>query len=523
MGNEQGKHSSKQSHMNTTPTQSQYATQQQQSTQSNKQLKHQPSSSNERTNLVDNDHLSHNQQPTTTTTTTNTTNNDTQRSNDVPRSITSNATSDQMDVDSTNQQSFYNTTTSTSTTSSTQQQPSQQYRQHERKHVDIENYSNTNLPTDDDFVSLTSPYKKLSVDDFELLKVIGKGSFGKVMQVRKKSSNKIYAMKILKKDILLKRRQILHTKTERKILEEIHNPFITGLKYAFQTSTKLYLVMEYFAGGELFFHLKQCGKFTEDRAKFYAAEIMLAIECLHSKCIVYRDLKPENVLLDHDGHIRLTDFGLAKDGVSNIDCDTDVCHPTRTFCGTPEYLAPEMIARLPYGLCVDWWSLGTLLYEMLTGLPPFYDSNLHIMYEKIVRSKLHIPSYLTPSCQSLLQGLLERDPKKRLGYAHDGADLRSHPWFSNINWDAMMLKQISVPFKPKNVGGEMDTQNVDDEFKRLPAADTPSASLRTKVNFEGMLTCYIDSIIQLHCFILTHNYVLHYRVYICGINTKSTK
>jgi serine/threonine protein kinase len=142
-------------------------------------------------------------------------------------------------------------------------------------------------------------------------------------------------------------------------------------------------------------------------------------------------------------------------------------------------------AGLPYGLAVDWWSLGTLLFEMLSGLPPFYDSNLHVMYEKIVRGKLHMPAYLSPSCQNLLYGLLERDPKRRLGYANDGEELRSHPWFASIDWQVLYDKRIPAPFRPKNVGGVEDTQNVDDEFKRLPAADTPSGSLRTKIDFEG--------------------------------------
>lgn len=458
MGNEHGKQSKPTGTTNTLPHNNHIATNSSATiNHKNKSLLQSQSSSNDKINLIDNDNLAHNNISHTNS-----------QSALQPPPIDSTST---MDID-TNQ--HYNNPAT--------QQPLQST----RKHVDVENYHAPSDLTDDDFTELTSVYtKKLSVDDFELLKVIGKGSFGKVMQVRKKSSQKIYAMKILKKDILLKRRQILHTKTERKILEEIHNPFITGLKYAFQTSTKLYLVMEYFAGGELFYHLKLSGKFSEERSKFYISEIILAIECLHTHNIVYRDLKPENILLDHSGHIRLTDFGLAKDSVSNIDQSTNDCKPTRTFCGTPEYLAPEMIARLPYGLCVDWWSLGTLLYEMLTGLPPFYDSNLHIMYEKIVRSKLHIPQYLSQSCQSLLIGLLERDPKKRLGYVGDGAAIRAHSWFSNINWNSMMNKQLPVPFKPANVGGEIDTQNIDDEFKRLPAADTPSASLRTKVDFPG--------------------------------------
>jgi serum/glucocorticoid-regulated kinase 2 len=193
-----------------------------------------------------------------------------------------------------------------------------------------------------------------------------------------KDTGKIFAMKVLKKAQLVARKQVAHTKTERKVLEDISHPFVCNLKYAFQTDTKLYMVFDFFNGGELFFHLKANGRFQEERAKYYAAEIVCALECLHQHTIVYRDLKPENVLLDADGHIRLVDFGLSKEGITKTNL-------THTFCGTPEYLAPETIRGEGYGLPVDWWSLGTLLYEMLTGLPPFYNQNLHVMYEKVCR------------------------------------------------------------------------------------------------------------------------------------------
>ena len=304
------------------------------------------------------------------------------------------------------------------------------------------------------------------MDDFDLLKVIGKGSFGKVMQVRKKDNGKIYAMKVLKKEQLVARKQVAHTKTERKVLEEIHSPFIVSLRYAFQTENKLYMILDYFTGGELFFHLKSEGRFTEERAKFYGAEIILAIEILHQNTIAYRDLKPENVLLDTDGHVRLTDFGLSKEGITRTQL-------TQTFCGTPEYLAPEVVQGQPYGLPVDWWSLGTILYEMLTGLPPFYNQNLHLMYEKIVRARVNYPPYLSHASKSLLAALLERDPEKRLGTANDAEEVKQHPFFASIDWVKLKARQLPAPFVPSNTEGKSDTSNVDEEFTRETPRDTP--------------------------------------------------
>jgi len=318
----------------------------------------------------------------------------------------------------------------------------------------------------------------LTVDDFELLKVIGKGSFGKVMQVRKKDSKKIYAMKVLKKSTLVKRKQVAHTQTERKVMEEIDNPFIVGLRFAFQTSEKLYMVLDYFTGGELFFHLKNGGKFSEDRARFYAAEIAVALQGLHDHQIVYRDLKPENVLLDENGHIRLTDFGLSKEGITATKL-------THTFCGTPEYLAPEVIHGQGYGTPVDWWSLGTLLFEMLTGLPPFYNQNLHAMYERIIRGKVAYPPDMSEKAQSLLNGLLEKNPKQRLGSNGGLAEIKKHPFFAGLDFDKLTKKQIAPPFKPESKEGKLDVVNVDDEFKKETPKDTPVlvSTLKTQVDF----------------------------------------
>jgi len=319
----------------------------------------------------------------------------------------------------------------------------------------------------------------LTNDDFQFLKVVGKGSFGKVLQVMKKDTGKIYAMKILKKQQLVKRRQVAHTKTERKVLEDIGHPFIVSLRFAFQTDTKLYLILDYFTGGELFFHLKTIGRFDEKRTKFYSAEITLALECLHQNTIVYRDLKPENVLLDEDGHVRLTDFGLSKESVQGKLV-------THTFCGTPEYLAPEVIHGAGYGQAVDWWILGTLIYEMLTGLPPFFNQNLHVMYEKIVRAKLTFPSYFGTNAKQILTELLDRSPKSRLGSTNDAADIKTHTFFADIDWDALLKMEIEPPFKPKVTEGKLDVGNVDDEFKMETPKDTPVvASTLKKVNFPG--------------------------------------
>ena len=202
--------------------------------------------------------------------------------------------------------------------------------------------------------------------------------------MRKKDTHKIYAMKTLRKSALLKRNQIAHTKTERNILQNFNHPFLVELHFGFQTKEKLYLVLDFMSGGELFFWLKAQKRFSEPRAKLYAAEIYLALSFLHKHDIVYRDLKPENILVDGDGHLRVTDFGLSKDGVSGAGKEGG----TGTFCGTPEYLAPEILANKGHGKAVDWWSFGTLVFEMLKGLPPFYDQNMQRMYDKILHMEL---------------------------------------------------------------------------------------------------------------------------------------
>lgn len=270
---------------------------------------------------------------------------------------------------------------------------------------------------------------------------------------------------MLRKENIIKRNQIEHTKTERSVLGYVKHRFIVGMNMAFQSRDKLYFVLDYCPGGELFFHLGKEGRFPEARARFYAAEITLAISYIHSLDIIYRDLKPENVLLDENGHIRLTDFGLSKEGISNSSSGAN------SFCGTPEYLAPEIINRQGHGRAVDWWSLGAVLYEMLTGLPPFYSQDKDRLFEKIRRSELHYPGTVSRTAKTLLVGLLNKDPSRRLGSGEmDASDIQNKDFFSSINFERLLEDaQNGVPaqWKPP-LNGLMDTSQFDKEFTRMP-------------------------------------------------------
>jgi len=316
---------------------------------------------------------------------------------------------------------------------------------------------------DGQMTQLVEGTERVRLEDFELLKVLGRGSFGKVMQVRKKSNQKIYAMKILKKRAIIQRNQVDHTKAERKILESLQHPFLMTLRYAFQSKEKLYFVLDYIQGGELFFHLKNQRRFGEDVARVYVAEIAMALGHLHGLGIVYRDLKPENILLDDAGHVCLTDFGLSKDIAPD-----DKAH---TFCGTPEYLAPEIVTGAGHDKAVDWWSLGILLYELTVGIPPFYSQNVNEMYNKIQHGVLRFPPFLSAECKSIMQSLLHRDPKKRLGSNGDVEELKAHPFFKSLDFVKLYKKQISPGFKPK-VKSSNDTQNFDSAFTSEPVVDS---------------------------------------------------
>lgn len=299
--------------------------------------------------------------------------------------------------------------------------------------------------------------EKVNLNSFSLICVIGKGSYAKVVLSRKRDSGKIYALKIVKKSRVEQRNKKDYIKTERSILVEIQHPFIIKMSYAFQNERKLYFALEYCPGGELFNLLQQKRRFKEDVAKFYAVQVLLALEHLHKFDIVYRDLKPENILVDGDGYIRLVDFGLSKKGVkTNKGAKSD--------CGTPEYLAPEILFRLEHGKAVDWWTLGALLYEMMTGLPPFYTPDREELFNNIKHKELKYPIYIGQSAQSLLKGLLEKNPEKRLGCsASDAEEIKNHPWFNDVNWEAMLEKKIKAPFVPM-LKNELDVSNFDPEF-----------------------------------------------------------
>lgn len=280
--------------------------------------------------------------------------------------------------------------------------------------------------------------------------------------MREKKTAEMFALKVLKKDNIIKRNQVEHTRTERNVLGYVKHPFIVGLNMAFQSKDKLYFVLDFCAGGELFFHLGKVGKFAEPRAMFYAAEIALAISYVHNMDIVYRDLKPENVLLDSRGHVRLTDFGLSKEGISNSSSGAN------SFCGTPEYLAPEILNRQGHGRAVDWWSLGALLFEMLTGLPPFYCRDREKLFEKIKKANLEYPKYLSSKATILLKGLLTKDPRKRLGSGpNDAEEIKGMDFFGGLNWDKLMNGEIAPPWDPQ-INGSMDTSQFDNEFTNMP-------------------------------------------------------
>mmetsp|Transcript_25783 Transcript_25783/g.48911 ORF Transcript_25783/g.48911 Transcript_25783/m.48911 type:complete len:460 (-) Transcript_25783:272-1651(-) len=306
-------------------------------------------------------------------------------------------------------------------------------------------------------------------EDFEILRVVGQGAFGKVFQVRQKATGAIRAMKVMRKDQVLARNHSEYMRQERDILTHIQHPFIIKMHYSFQTSSKLYLILDFVNGGHLFFQLYRQGMFSEDLARIYTAEIVLAVAHLHKVGIAHRDLKPENVLLDNKGHVVITDFGVAK----KVSGDAH----TNSLCGTMEYMAPEVVTAKGHGRPADWWSVGVLLYEMLTGKHPFSSRNKATLQKKILTEKLKLPSYLTQEAASLLKGLLNRDVQTRLGAGVDGPEkVKKHPFFKMINWKRLEAKEVKPPFSPC-VEGELCVANFDEDFTSLPLTnDSPCSS-----------------------------------------------
>ncbi|OBZ86373.1 cAMP-dependent protein kinase type 1 [Choanephora cucurbitarum] len=325
----------------------------------------------------------------------------------------------------------------------------QQYNTEVSTHVD--------LSEPQEHICLERKQKRRSTDvnvnmnDFELIRTLGTGSFGRVHLAKHKTNRNYYAIKALRKTDIVKLKQIEHTKNERKILSTVKHPMMVNLWRTFQDDAHLFMIMDYVPGGELFSILRKSTRFDEAVAQFYAAEVLLIIAYLHSKDIVYRDLKPENILLDRNGHVKLTDFGFAKT-VPDI---------TWTLCGTPDYLAPEIIQSKGYGKAVDYWSLGVFIYEMLSGVAPFYDDNQFKLYEKIVACNITWPDYFSEDAKDLLQHLLTTDLTTRFGNLKGGChDAMNHAWFRNIDFDKLSRLQVKAPYIP-NIKGEGDASHFD--------------------------------------------------------------
>eukprot|EP01111_Echinosteliopsis_oligospora_P006567 TRINITY_DN2077_c0_g1_i1.p1 TRINITY_DN2077_c0_g1~~TRINITY_DN2077_c0_g1_i1.p1 ORF type:complete len:435 (+),score=104.41 TRINITY_DN2077_c0_g1_i1:159-1463(+) len=340
------------------------------------------------------------------------------------------------------------------------------------------------IPTTPEEVALANSFKEsiaikntIGVESFTVLAQVGKGGFGRVHQVVYNKTNEVFAMKTLRKRHLIKTNSVDNTMAEKDILRKVRHPFIVKLHYAFQTDHKLHIVMDFVNGGHLLHHLHREGIFSEHQAKFYLAEVILALEHLHKLNIIHRDLKPENCLLDSSGHCVLTDFGFAKENVKSLDCSS--------FCGTLEYMAPEVVKKNKYGKSADWWSVGILLYDMLVGHPPFQSKNDHALFKKILNEPLKMPNHITLSCQSLIRGLLQRDLKKRLKLV----EIKNHSFFKGMNWVKMLNKEIKPPIVPVTKDGLYDLSHFDvDNVTPVPdlsPGTSPCLSSSQQLQFKG--------------------------------------
>ena len=354
--------------------------------------------------------------------------------------------------------------------------------------------SNTNLTQKQSKAEIASVKSSINVKhatffDFKKIAMLGKGAYGTVYLVQYRENKKYYAMKVLKKDLIKKLKQTKNTKTEREILEKISHPFIISLYHAFQNSDGLFMVTEFLQGGDLFFLLKKHGTFTIDQIRFYSAEIILGLIHLHSNNIIYRDLKLENVLLDKTGHIKLIDFGLSKicTRIFEPNEENSINEMEATsFCGTNNYIAPEILVGKKYDSSVDWWSLGILIYEMAEGQAPFKLNKRDLIQDSYYNVKENIVFKVNTCIQlhNLIINLLEIDCEKRLGYgAKDFSFIKDHEFFSDINWDDIYNKKVEPEFKPI-INSEDDTNNFDSRFTNqttLDVAGDDSFSLFPKV------------------------------------------
>ncbi|XP_057715555.1 protein kinase C eta type [Corythoichthys intestinalis] len=334
-------------------------------------------------------------------------------------------------------------------------------------------------------VKMPPEIPQFGISDFTFLQVLGKGSFGKVMLARLNTRDKVFAVKVLKKDIILQDDDVECTMTEKRVLSLAHfHPYLTQLYCCFQTMDRLFFVMEFVNGGDLMFHIQKSRRFDEPRACFYTAEITSALMFLHGKGIIYRDLKLDNVLLDKDGHCKLADFGMCKEGIFEGTAGA------RTFCGTPDYIAPEILQEMVYGASVDWWALGVLLYEMLQGHAPFEAENEDDLFEAILNEEISYAPWLSVESVNILKAFLTKNPNRRLGcVASEGGEMAvtNHAFFKNIKWDMLNRRAIEPPFKPKIKMPE-DVNNFDSDFTReeptLTPIDEPHISAINQDEFE---------------------------------------
>lgn len=301
----------------------------------------------------------------------------------------------------------------------------------------------------------------ISSDDFDFISVLGRGYYGKVSLVQSKKTKEYYALKSIKKCRLAKMKKLETVINEKNILRKIQHPFIVSMKFTYQTASKFYIGMEYIAGGDLFFHLKNGGTFSIEKVRLYISEISLAIQYLHENDIIYRDIKPENILLDEEGHIKLTDFGLSK------ELKNDEEEECNSFCGTPDYYAPEIVLHQKYGKAIDWWSIGILTYELLFRKTPFHSKNEDKLFKNILKYSPEFPEGTSQDVIDFISMLLEKDPNKRAGFD----EVNCHPFFNGLNFSDVYMRRIKADFVPK-VMSKSDSTNFEKQFTEENPSDS---------------------------------------------------